>query len=290
MSKKLLFALPPLLVLAAILLGWSLLHGHTIAILNPQGIIARKEFSLLIVATLLMLIVVIPVFVLTFVIAWRYRASNTKAKYTPDWDHNHALEALWWGIPCALIIALSIITWRSSHELDPYKALASTTKPITIQVVALQWKWLFIYPEQQIASVNLVEFPAGTPVNFEITADAPMNSFWIPQLGGQIYAMPGMNTSLHLMADTPGSYAGSSVNISGKGFAGMKFTAKSTTEADFNQWVKAAGHTRRPLSLTTYDQLAKPSENNPAATYALTDPNLYNDVIMKYMMPGMLAP
>jgi cytochrome o ubiquinol oxidase subunit 2 len=285
MNNKIKFAISVVAAAAFVTLGWLVLRGHSFAVLNPQGIIAHKQFGLLVTAFLLMLIVVIPVFILTFYIAWKYRATNTKAHYMPDWDHHHGLEFIWWAIPCALILALSILTWKSSHELDPYRALDSNVKPITIQVVALQWKWLFIYPDQHIASVNLVEFPEKTPVNFEITADAPMNSFWIPQLGGQIYAMAGMNTSLHLMADTTGLYDGSSVNISGKGFSGMTFKAKSTSAADFDAWVKQTRASGHDLSAAEYDKLAKPSENSPVASYALSAPDLYNDIMMKYMMP-----
>jgi len=259
---------------------------HNVAVLNPQGIIAHKEFSLLVTATLLMLIVVIPVFILTFVIAWKYRAGNTKAKYMPNWDHHHGLEFTWWAIPCALIFALSILNWNSSHDLDPYKPIASNAKPITIQVVSLDWKWLFIYPDQRVATVNYVEFPEGVPVNFQITSDAPMNSFWIPQLGGQIYAMPGMNTSLHLMADTTGVYDGSSVNISGRGYAGMTFKAASVTNADFDQWIKTAQRSGHYLTEPEYAKIAAPSENMPATTYALGEPDLYNEIMMKYMTPG----
>ena len=218
MMNKSKFIAIGLLILGAIAGVALLLHGHTIDVLVPKGTIAKKELDLLVTATLLMLIVVIPVFVLTFTIAWKYRASNTKAKYTPDWDHNRAIETVWWAIPFVLILILSVITWQSSHELDPFKPLASSKQPITIQVVALQWKWLFIYPEQHIATVNYVQFPVDTPVNFVITSDAPMNSFWIPQLGGQIYAMAGMSTQLHLMATDPGSYNGSSVTPQRTGF------------------------------------------------------------------------
>jgi cytochrome o ubiquinol oxidase subunit 2 len=233
-----------------------------------------------------MLIVVIPVFVLTFGIAWKYRASNTKAKYSPDWDHNRTAETIWWLIPTAIIGVLAIITWQSSHDLDPYKALDSARKPVTVQVVALQWKWLFIYPEQGIASVNMLEFPEDTPVNFEITGDAPMNSFWIPQLGGQVYAMAGMTTKLHLMADKPGNYDGSSANLSGQGFAGMRFTAKAVTQADFDAWTTSMRRSPTALTTSEYNNLAKPSENNAVKSYVATEPDLYDRIIMKYMMPS----
>jgi cytochrome o ubiquinol oxidase subunit 2 len=286
MNRKQTVVAVVLLSLAVALFAVFFLSGNNVAVLHPQGIIAQKQLNLMVIATLLMLIVVIPVFVLTFGIAWKYRASNTKAKYSPDWDHNRTAEAIWWLIPTAIIGILAIITWQSSHDLDPYKALDSAKKPVTVQVVALQWKWLFIYPEQGIASVNMLEFPEDTPVNFEITGDAPMNSFWIPQLGGQVYAMAGMTTKLHLMADHVGSYDGSSANLSGQGFAGMKFTAKAVTRADFDAWTTSMR--RSPAALTTaeYNNLAKPSENNAVKSYVATEPDLYDRIIMKYMMPS----
>jgi len=189
-----------------------------------------------------------------------------------------------------IILILAVLTWNSSHDLDPFKPIVSDKPPITIQVVALQWKWLFIYPQQNIASVNIIQFPNQTPINFEVTADAPMNSFWIPQLGGQIYAMPGMSTQLHLMADTEGTYRGSSANISGKGFAGMNFSAKSTSQADFDQWVALVHQTRNNLSLAKYNNLAKPSQNNPLSYYSSSQSGLYDRVVMKYMMPASQLP
>ena len=178
-----------------------------------------------------------------------------------------------------------MITWDSSHALDPYRPLSSNVKPLTIQVVALDWKWLFIYPKQDIATVNYVQFPANTPITFDVTSDAPMNSFWIPQLGGQIYAMPGMATELHLEASQNGSFDGSSANISGKGFSGMTFTAKATSSADFNAWVKTVQQAPQNLDAAAYVALAKPSENVPRAYYANADLTLYNQIIMQYMMP-----
>ena len=205
-SKLVIFIL---ILVDIIILSWILLHNNNIAVLNPAGIIAEKEKNLIVIVTLLMFIVVIPVFALTIFIAYTYRESNTKATYSPDWDHNRILELLWWGIPCAIIFVLSIFAWQSSHDLDPYKPLNSNTSPITIDVIALDWKWLFIYPQQHIATVNLIEIPLNTPINFIITSDTVMNSFWIPNLGGQIYAMPGMSTQLHLMSDKTGSFYGS---------------------------------------------------------------------------------
>lgn len=285
MNKKIKLACVILLSLGAIALVMFFVDSSKIAVLNPKGLIAFKERNLLVIATLLMLIVVIPVFILASIFAWKYRASNTKAKYSPNWDYNLVAESIWWGIPCAIILVLSIMTWKSSRELDPFKPLESTVKPIHIQVVALQWKWLFIYPEQNIATVNFVQFPENTPLNFEITADAPMNSFWIPELGSQIYAMAGMRSKLHLIAHDTGSFRGASANLSGQGFAGMEFIAKASSEADFNQWVESVKKSTQSLSLNEYQELVKPSEYNPAAFYILKEENLYDQIVMKYMMP-----
>lgn len=265
--------------------GWSL-RNYNFAVLNPKGVIGLQERRLIYEALLLSLVVVIPVFSLTFFIAWKYRASNTKAKYSPDWDHSRIIESIWWVVPTTLIVILSFMAWNSSHALDPYKSLSSSTKPLTIQVIALQWKWLFIYPEQQIASVNFVQFPVNTPINFVITSDAPMNSFWIPQLGGQIYAMPGMTTQLHLMANQIGDYRGSSANISGQGFAGMIFTTRASSLSDFTKWVSVAE--RSPLKLVEqqYQTLLKPSSNNPVSLYSAPDDGLYDRVVLKYMLPA----
>ncbi len=265
--------------------GILFLFYGDIAVLNPKGMIAHQESDLIITSTLLMLIVVIPVFVMSFIFAWKYRASNKKAKYDPDWDKSVVAESIWWGVPCIIILVLSILAWKSTHTLDPYKPIDVTTKPLKIQVVALQWKWLFIYPEQNIATVNFFQFPEKTPVDFEITADAPMNSFWIPQLSGQIFAMPGMKTKLHVIADGVGNYRGSSANISGTGFAGMTFVAKSSTQADFDEWVESVKQSPKALNLDEYKQLAAPSTNNPVASYVLASEDLHNWIIMKYMMP-----
>jgi cytochrome o ubiquinol oxidase subunit 2 len=274
-------------LLAAIVVAVALfLNGKTVAIFDPAGVIASKERGLILFTLLLSVIVVVPVFIMTFTFAWKYRASNTKATYTPDWDHHAGYEFVWWALPCAIILVLGIVAWQSSHSLDPYRALSSSRKPLTIQVVALDWKWLFIYPEQNIASVNYVQFPANTPVTFNITSDAPMNSFWIPQLGGQIYAMSGMSTQLHLMADRTGNFRGESANISGKGFAGMTFTAHASSDSDFKSWVQdVKQNAPQRLTLTSYSQLAKPSENNPPSYYASAQTGLDATIIMKYMTP-----
>lgn len=285
MNKKSTLALFWLLPAAVILLALLVAHGHGTAVLSPAGVVGQKERNLMLVAALLSLIVVLPVFGLTFWIAWKYRAGNTKAHYRPDFHGSRRLETIWWLVPLALISVLSVVTWQSSHDLDPFKSLNSSVKPLKIQVVALDWKWLFIYPDQHIASVNFLQVPVNTPLNFQITADAPMNSFWIPKLGGQIYAMSGMSTQLHLMADKPGDYQGSSANISGRGFAGMKFIARASSETDYRTWVNQVKQSPRTLDETTYRQLAQPSENTKPVYYTADDQNLYDKVVLQYMTP-----
>ncbi len=287
MNKKLKIFLAFATSVAIIGLLVVLVRGHTVDILQPQGQIAERQRNLIIFASLLSLIVLIPVYILTVSIAWKYRESNRKAKYTPEWGHNRALELTWWAIPALLILILSVVTWRTSHSLDPFKPLASQTRPLTVQVVALEWKWLFIYPDKDIATVNTLTIPEKTPINFEITSDAPMNSFWIPQLGGQIYAMSGMSTKLHLEANSTGVYKGYSANLSGKGFAGMNFPVRSVNAQDFNYWLNDTKHSTNFLSLEAYTQLAKQSQNNPAAEYGGVQPRLYDTILGKYMSHNM---
>jgi len=275
-----------LLVLAAIALSGLYIGNHDIAVLNPKGEIGIKEKDLIVTSSLLMLIVVIPVFIMMSFFAWRYREGNEKAVHAPDWEHNYIAEYCWWGIPLILIGILAVITWKSSHELNPFNPIKSDVKPLKIQVVALQWKWLFIYPEQGIASINFIQFPEKTPIDFEITSDAPMNSFWIPQLGGQIYAMPAMRTKLSLIANEIGSFRGVSANISGEGFAGMTFIAQSSSSSDFDKWVQSVKLSNKGLSGDGYRQLVEPSANNPVSGYVLEQPDLFDQIIMKYMLPA----
>lgn len=262
------------------------LNRNNIAILNPQGEVANKQRDLLLFTFWLGMIIVIPVFTMTAYIAWKYRAGNKKAKYQPEWDHSKKAEAVWWGVPIILILILSVVTWQSSHDLDPYKELASSKKPVEIQVVALEWKWLFIYPEQNIATVNYLQIPEQRPINLKITADAPMNSIWIPKLAGQVYAMAGMETKLHLMADRPGVFRGVSSNISGKGFAGMNFEVRASSEADFADWIKEVKRSPHKLGPEEYAALEKPSENHKVTYYRSRQAALYSDIMMKYMMPA----
>jgi cytochrome o ubiquinol oxidase subunit 2 len=261
----------------------ALLSGCDMTVLDPKGQVATDEKNLIITATLLMLLVVIPVIFLTLYFAWKYRETNTDAAYMPNWSYSHRIEAVVWAVPCAIILVLGTITWKSTHALDPYKPLESAVKPITIQVVSLDWKWLFIYPDQHIATINEVEFPANTPVNFKITSDTVMNVFFIPQLGSQIYAMAGMQTQVNLIADTPGVYDGLSTNFSGAGFPDMKFQAHATSQAEFDAWVAKVRSAPNHLGLGNYNDLAKPSQKDRVQYFSGVEPVLYAAILDKYM-------
>ncbi|AWY42864.1 ubiquinol oxidase subunit II [Pseudomonas putida] len=270
------------------LIGALLLSGCNMTLLNPKGQVGLDERNLIITATLLMLLVVVPVIVMTFLFAWKYRASNTSATYTPKWNHSTKIEIAVWAVPIMIIIALGYVTYKSTHALDPYRPLESDVKPVTIEVVALDWKWLFIYPEQGIATVNKIVFPAHTPINFKITSDAVMNSFFIPALGGQIYAMAGMQTKLHLIANENAEMDGISANYSGAGFTGMKFKATATTQEEFDAWVNEVKKAPKKLEQAEYAALAKQSQNNPVELYSSVTPNLFQIIVDKYegMKPG----
>ncbi len=262
---------------------WSI---EVFSILEPHGTIAFQERHLLFVAVPLILLVVIPVFILTFIVAVRYREGNTKAKFTPNWESNRVEEFIWWVIPFLIILILGTITWQSTRALDPYKPLVSNKQPVNIEVVSLNWKWLFIYPGQGIASVNRLEFPKDTPINMQITADSPMNGIWIPQLSGQIMAMPGMVTQLHIAANNVGSYQGQSSNFSGAGFASMKFKAVAVSDTDFQGWVNQVRQSPNVLTDSSYANLRKPSRDNSVAYYRLANDTLFTTIVDNYKIPG----
>lgn len=267
----------------------TLLGGCSDMILmNPKGQIGLEQRSLILTALGLMLIVVIPAVFMAFVFAVKYRVSNTKATYNPSWYHSNKVELVVWTVPILIIIFLAMLTWKSTYALDPSKPIASDTKPVTIEVVALDWKWLFIYPEQGIATVNEIAFPINVPVKFDITSNSVMNSFFIPQLGGQIYAMAGMNSTLNLIANDPGSYKGISSNFSGQGFSGMKFTVIATPDqAEFSAWVQKVKSSPGKLgTMDAYELLAAPSEYHPVEYFSSVKPELFQNVISKFMSQG----
>ena len=260
------------------------LTGCKGGVLDPKGQVGIDEKNLIIIATVLMLIVVIPVIVMTLYFAWKYRDGQEQQIYAPKWAHSGKIEAAVWAIPIVIVIVLGVITWQSTQQLDPYKPLEGKGKHLTVEVVSLNWKWLFIYPEQGIATVNELVFPANVPVEYKITSESTMNSFFIPQLGSQIYSMAGMETKLHLIANEPGTFKGFSANYSGAGFTGMKFNAIATpTQADFDTWVNKVKSQANTLTKANYDALALPSENNPVTYFADVDDGLFHTIIMKYM-------
>ncbi|WP_112843161.1 cytochrome o ubiquinol oxidase subunit II [Proteus mirabilis] len=265
-----------------------LLSGCDMALMNPKGAIGAEQKTLILIALGLMLIVVIPVILMVIVFTYRYRESNTKATYRPNWAHSNKIELVVWTVPIIIIVILATITWKTTHELDPYKPLVSDEKPVTIEVVSMDWKWLFIYPEQGIATVNELAFPTNVPVNFKITSDSVMNSFFIPRLGGQIYAMAGMQTKLHLIANEPGEYQGMSASYSGHGFSDMKFTAIATPDrAGFDAWVAKVKQSSDTLNTTAaFDELAKPSQKNPVTYYSSVKPMLFQETISKFGHTG----
>jgi cytochrome o ubiquinol oxidase subunit 2 len=271
--------------LAACLTGLS---GCDWVVMKPHGDIAAQQAQLIVTSTLLMLLIIVPVIALTLFFAWRYRQSNTEATYSPDWDHSTRLELIIWGAPLLIIIALGAITWISTHKLDPYRPLdridaerplPADVKPLVVEVVALDWKWLFLYPEQGIATVNELAAPVDRPIQFRITSSTVMNSFYVPALAGQIYAMPGMETKLHAVINKAGEYDGLSANYSGAGFSGMRFRFHGLSDADFDQWVAANRQQGSRLDAAAYLQLEQPSEREPVRRYAQVDAGLFSAIV-----------
>jgi cytochrome o ubiquinol oxidase subunit 2 len=298
------------------------LSACNMVVFHPAGDVAQQQGDLVIVSTLLMLLIVIPVMAAVAVFAWRYRASNKAKKYDPDWDHSTQLELLIWTAPLLIIICLGAVTWVSTHLLDPYRtigridgktAVAHNAKPLEVEVVALDWKWLFIYPEQGIATVNELVVPTGRPLQFKITSSSVMNSFYVPAMAGQIYAMPGMETRLHAVMNQPGKFEGFSANYSGAGFSNMRFATHSVSDADFAKWVgqvKATGKQAQGagqsadaptpegpspqplggnLDRAAYLELEKPSEKVPVIRYASVDADLYDAIVDMCVEPGKMC-
>jgi cytochrome o ubiquinol oxidase subunit 2 len=247
-----------------------------------------QQKNLILLATGLMLLIIVPVIALTLFFAWKYRASNTEAPYEPDWHHSTKLELVIWSIPVAIIMVLGSVAWVTSHTLDPYRPLdriqpgrpvAAGTTPLEVDVVALDWKWLFIYPQLGVASVNELAAPVDRPIAFRITASSVMNSFYVPALAGQVYAMPRMQTQLHAVINKPGVYDGLSANYSGAGFSGMHFKFEGMPQAGFDRWVAGLRASPARLTAADYAKLAAPSQDEPVRHYAAVDPELFMDII-----------
>ena len=287
--------------LAAVAAVGSLAGCSKAVVLNPAGDIAAQQGTMVIQATLLMLIIIVPVIALTLWFAWKYRhnnAANTEDDYDPDWHHSTTLELVIWTVPLLIIIALGALTWIGTHKLDPYRPLdrISATKPLDaqstpleVQVVAMDWKWLFFYPEQGIATVNELAAPVDRPILFKLTAASTMYAFYVPDLAGMIYAMPGMQTELNAVINKPGVYKGMSTHYSGSGFSGMTFRFQGLSQQDFEQWVARNRSEGKPLDRNTYLALAQPSERDPVQRFASVEEGLYDKVLNRCVEDGKMC-
>jgi cytochrome o ubiquinol oxidase subunit 2 len=274
------------------------LAGCDWVVMAPSGDIAMQQRDLILVSVVLMLLIIVPVIFLILLFAWHYRQANTAAKYDPEWHHSMRLEVIIWAAPLAIIIALGAVTWISTHKLDPYRPLdrldaertiPAATKPLNVEVVALDWKWLFFYPDFGIATVNEMAAPVDVPINFKITASSVMNSFYIPALAGQIYAMPGMLTPLHAVINKEGTFDGFSANYSGEGFSHMRFKFHGMSRQDFDQWVAAVKEKGTALNRDAYLKLEKPSVKEPVRYYASAESGLFDAILNMCAAPGKMC-
>jgi cytochrome o ubiquinol oxidase subunit 2 len=279
-------ALPPL---------FALLAGCQSAVLDPAGDIAVQQRNLIYTATGLMLLVIVPVLVLIVVFAWRYRSGSRDATYDPKFHHSTSLELVIWSVPLLIIIALGAVTWSSTHLLDPFrpldrisaaKPIDRSVKPLHVQVVSMDWKWLFIYPEQGIATVNELVLPVDRQVRFDLTSTNMMNTFYAPTLAGMIYTMPGMQSTLHAVLNKPGVYEGFSANYSGAGFSDMRFRLRGVDQAGFDRWTSAVKARAKPLETDTYLMLEKPSEKVAPMVFSGAAPDLFDKVVNRCVKPG----
>jgi cytochrome o ubiquinol oxidase subunit 2 len=283
---------------SAVLAVAGLLSGCNLVTLNPAGDVAVQQRNLIIAATALMLLVIVPVIALTFIFAWRYRASNTDATYDPEWHHSTQLEVVIWTVPLLIIIALGAMTWISTHTLDPFRPLSrlapnkpvpADAKPLRVEVVALDWKWLFIYPELGVASLNEMAAPVDVPISFKITSSSVWNTFHVPALAGMIYAMPGMETQLQGVMNKEGEFTGLSAHYSGSGFSRMTFTFRSLGQQGFDEWVAQARASETPLDRAAYLKLDKPSEAEPVRFFGSVENGLYDAALGLCVQPGQMC-
>ena len=285
MIKK--FLLGIFAILIAVVGICVVLSNEKALVVHPEGLIAQKEYILILVNIFLMLCIIVPTYILLFWVVWKYCIKQDNDDYDPEHTFGFPGELAMWGFPTVIVALLSIVTWYATHDLDPYKPLESDVRPLSIQVVALDWKWVFIYPELGIATLNLIHIPEKTPVHLKLTADgAPMNSFWVPQLSGQIYSMSGMTTQLHLMADGPGDYAGRAVEINGEGYSDMNFSVKSTTREEFEAWVEEVKKSSSQLTEEVYEGLVKPAVDKSVVLFSEVEKDLYHKIVHKYMDPA----
>ncbi|WP_427023640.1 ubiquinol oxidase subunit II [Aureimonas ureilytica] len=289
MSRLRFLALAPFLLL---------IGGCNAVLLNPAGDVALQKRDLLYISTGLMLLIIIPVIAATVIFAWRYRRGNRDATYDPEWNHSTHLELAIWSAPLLIIICLGALTWTATHLLDPYRPLTRIAegqpvtpqmKPIEVRVVSMDWKWLFIYPELGIATVNELAAPVNTPINFKLTSTSVMNAFFVPSIAGMIYTMNGMETQLHAVANEEGVYDGMSSHYSGAGFSNMRFKFHSLSQQGFDAWVAKVRAEGQPLSRETFLELEKPSEKEPVRYYSSFADGLYNAILNKCVAPGKMC-
>jgi cytochrome o ubiquinol oxidase subunit 2 len=263
-----------------------ILTGCTESVLSPIGPVADSERVILLDSVAIMLVIVVPTILATLAVAWWFRASNTRARRLPDWSYSGRLELIVWSIPALVVLFLGGIAWIGSHDLDPARPLDSRIKPLEVQVVSLDWKWLFIYPEQNVASINRMVVPIGVPLHLRITSATVFNVFFVPRLGSQIYAMNGMTTQLNLEADRPGIYPGLSAHFSGDGFSGMAFDLDAVSSEQFNAWVTSTQAAGPILDNAAYRQLLPQSENVKPMTYRMVQSGLFDDIVRQRLPPG----
>ena len=264
--------------------------GCNRGILDPVGPIAAQEKQLLINSTAIMLAIIIPTMIATVAFAWWFRRGNSKATYRPDWEYSGAIEMVVWAIPALTVMLLGGIAWIGSHDLEPSKPLVSKVQPLKVDVVSLDWKWLFIYPDQGIATVNQLVVPAGTPVSFRLTSATVWNVFWVPQMGTMIYTMPRMATRLNLQADRQGSFNGLSGHFSGDGFPGMQFKVQSLPPDQFAMWAQGARGSGLKLDGAGYAELSKPSSYVKPMTYGAVAPALFDAIVANRAPPNPVPP
>ena len=275
-----------------------MLGGCNLVLLHPAGDVARQQSDLMIASVILMALIIVPVLIAVGVIAWRYRASNESAEYDPEWDHSTQLELVVWAAPLLIIIVLGAMTWIGTHQLDPYRSLtrihagrpvAADTRPLEVEVVSLNWKWLFFYPQYGIATVNELAAPVDMPIHFNLTSTETMNSFFIPSLAGQVYSMPGMQTVLNAVINKPGDFDGFSSNYSGHGFTDMRFRFHGMSPQDFSQWVARVRADGTDLDTPAFDRLNQPSRAEPVHYYARFDADLYHRILNQCVDPGQMC-
>jgi cytochrome o ubiquinol oxidase subunit 2 len=289
---------PRMLRVCAILGASSLLAGCDMVVMNPAGDVAVQQKNLIIASTGLMLLVVVPVIVMAFLFGWHYRASNRQATYDPEWHHSTQLEVVIWTIPLLIVMALGAMTWVWTHTLDPFRPLSrlgpnrpvpADMKALEVQAVALDWKWLFIYPEYGIASVNEMAAPVDRPIVFRLTSSSVWNTFYVPTLAGMIYAMPGMETKLNAVINKEGDFTGMSAHYSGPGFSRMTFGFRGVSRQGFDEWVSKAKGAASPLNRDAYLQLEQPSEAEPVRYYSTVENGLYDAILGMCVKPGQMC-